>query len=143
MKSADGKYENHYRLYKPLGFDPAKKYPVILYVYGGPHSQMVNDTWLGQVRMWELYMAQHGYIVYVQDNRGTENHGAEYEKVIHKYADRPRMADQMVGTRGIEGIALRGRDRIGVHGWSYGGYMTISLIDQLPETFKVGVAGGR
>ena len=142
VKSADGKYENHYRLYKPLGFDPAKKYPVILYVYGGPHSQMVNDTWLGQVRMWELYMAQHGYIVYVQDNRGTENHGAEYEKVIHKYCGQAEMADQMVGIEALKALPYVDRDRIGVHGWSYGGYMTISLMTNYPETFKVGVAGG-
>ena len=142
VKSADGRFENHYRLYKPLGFDPAKKYPVILYVYGGPHSQMVNDTWLGQVRMWELYMAQHGYIVYVQDNRGTENHGAEYEKVIHKYCGQAEMADQMVGIEALKTLPYVDRDRIGVHGWSYGGYMTISLMTNYPETFKVGVAGG-
>lgn len=142
VKSADGRFENHYRLYKPLGFDPAKKYPVILYVYGGPHSQMVNDTWMGQVRMWELYMAQHGYIVYVQDNRGTENHGVEYEKAIHKYCGQAEMADQMVGIEALKTLPYVDRDRIGVHGWSYGGFMTISLLTNYPETFKVGVAGG-
>ena len=103
---------------------------------------MVNDTWLGQVRMWELYMAQHGYIVYVQDNRGTENHGAEYEKVIHKYCGQAEMADQMVGIEALKALPYVDRDKIGVHGWSYGGYMTISLMTNYPETFKVGVAGG-
>lgn len=73
VPSADGAFENYYRLYKPLNFDPSKKYPLLLYVYGGPHSQMVKDSWLGGVRMWEMLMAQRGYIVYVQDNRGTQN----------------------------------------------------------------------
>lgn len=142
VKSADGKYDNWFRLYKPVGFNPSKKYPVILYVYGGPHSQMVTDAWLGQVRMWEMYMAQRGYIVYVQDNRGTQNRGAEFEKAIHKYCGQAEMADQMVGIEALKALPYVDRDRIGVHGWSYGGFMTISLMTNYPETFKVGVAGG-
>lgn len=142
VQSADGKYDNHFRLYKPVGFDPSKKYPVILYVYGGPHSQMVNDSWLGNIRMWEMYMAQRGYIVYVQDNRGTQNHGAEYEKAIHRHCGQAEMADQMVGISALKSLPYVDAGRIGVHGWSYGGFMTISLITNHPETFKVGVAGG-
>ena len=142
VKSADGKYDNWYRLFKPLNFDPSKKYPVILYVYGGPHSQMVNDSWLGQVRMWEMYMAQRGYVVYVQDNRGTQNRGAEYEKSIHRQCGQNEMADQMVGIEMLKSLPWVDASRIGVHGWSYGGFMTISLMTNYPETFKVGVAGG-
>lgn len=142
VRSADGKYDNWYRLYLPVDFDPAKKYPVILYVYGGPHSQMVNDSWLGQIRLWEMYMAQRGYIVYVQDNRGTENRGAAYEKAIHKYCGQAEMADQMAGLSELMTLPYVDKDRIGVHGWSYGGFMTISLMTNYPETFKVGVAGG-
>ena len=90
VPSADGKFDNYYRLYYPKDFDPAKKYPVIVYVYGGPHSQMVQDSWLGGVRMWEMLMAQKGYIVYVQDNRGTSNRGAEFERASTASAARPR-----------------------------------------------------
>ena len=142
VKSADGQYDNWYRLCLPTNFDPARKYPVILYVYGGPHSQMVQDTWLGQVRMWEMLMAQKGYIVYVQDNRGTQNRGAEYEKAIHRHCGQNEMADQMVGINMLKSLPFVDPDRIGVHGWSYGGFMTISLMTNYPETFKVGVAGG-
>ena len=142
VKSADGQYDNWYRLFLPMNFDPARKYPVILYVYGGPHSQMVQDTWLGQVRMWEMLMAQKGYIVYVQDNRGTQNRGAEYEKAIHRHCGQNEMADQMVGINMLKSLPFVDSDRIGVHGWSYGGFMTISLMTNYPETFKVGVAGG-
>lgn len=142
VKSADGQYDNWYRLFLPTNFDPTRKYPVILYVYGGPHSQMVQDTWLGQVRMWEMLMAQKGYIVYVQDNRGTQNRGAEYEKAIHRHCGQNEMADQMVGINMLKSLPFVDSDRIGVHGWSYGGFMTISLMTNYPETFKVGVAGG-
>ena len=142
VKSADGKYDNWYRLYKPLNFDPSKKYPVIVYVYGGPHSQMVQNNWLGNVRMWEVYMAQRGYLVYVQDNRGTLNQGAEFEKAIHGQCGQAEMADQMVGIEMLKSLPYVDADRIGVHGWSYGGFMTISLMTNHPDVFKVGVAGG-
>lgn len=142
VKSADGKFDNWYRLYKPTNFDPSKKYPVIVYVYGGPHSQMVHDSWLGQIRMWEMYMAQHGYIVYVQDNRGTDCQGIEYEQAINRQCGQAEMADQMEGIKMLKSLPYVDADRIGVHGWSYGGFMTISLITNYPDVFKVGVAGG-
>ena len=142
VRSADGNYDNWYRLFLPPDFDPSVKYPVILYVYGGPHSQMVQDSWLGQVRMWEMLMAQKGYIVYVQDNRGTQNRGAEYEKAIHRQCGKCEMEDQMVGIEMLKSLPFVDADRIGVHGWSYGGFMTISLMTNYPQTFKVGVAGG-
>lgn len=142
VKSADGKYDNYYRLIKPLGFDPSKKYPVILYVYGGPHSQMVRNTYQAQLRRWEMYMAQRGYVVFVMDNRGTSNRGAEYEKAIHKQCGQCEMQDQMAGMQWLMSHPWVDRDRIGVHGWSYGGYMTISLMTNYPDIFKVGVAGG-
>ena len=142
VKSADGKYDNYYRLIKPLGFDPAKKYPAILYVYGGPHSQMVRNSYQAQLRRWEMYMAQRGYVVFVMDNRGTSNRGAEYEKAIHKQCGQCEMQDQMAGMKWLMSHPWVDRDRIGVHGWSYGGYMTISLMTNYPDVFKVGVAGG-
>ena len=142
VKSADGRFDNYYRLYKPLGFDPSKKYPVIVYIYGGPHSQMVTDKWLGNTRMWEMLMAQKGYVVYVQDNRGTENRGAAFEKAINRRCGEAEAADQMEGIKMLCQYPWVDADRIGVHGWSYGGFMTITLMTRYPETFKVGVAGG-
>ena len=142
VKSADGKYDNWYRLLLPPDFDSSKKYPVILYVYGGPHSQLVKNSWLGSISMWELLMAQRGHIVYIQDNRGTSNRGAEFEKAIHKRCGQNEMADQMVGINMLKSLPFVDSERIGVHGWSYGGFMTISLMTHYPETFKVGVAGG-
>ena len=142
VKSADGQFDNYYRLIKPKDFDPSKKYPVILYVYGGPHSQMVKNTYMAELRRWEMYMAQRGYLVYVQDNRGTQNRGAEFEKAIHKQCGQAEMADQMVGIRMLMDLPYVDADRIGVHGWSYGGFMTISLMTNYPEVFKVGVSGG-
>ena len=142
VKSADGLYDNYYRLIKPKDFDPSKKYPVIVYVYGGPHSQMVQNTYLAQLRRWEMYMAQRGYLVYVQDNRGTENRGLAFEQAIHGQCGQAEMADQIEGVKMLMDLPYVDKDRIGVHGWSYGGFMTISLITNYPDIFKVAVAGG-
>jgi len=142
VKSADGLYDNWYRLIKPKDFDPSKKYPVIVYVYGGPHSQMVQNSYMGLLRRWEMYMAQRGYLVYVQDNRGTQNRGLAFEQAIHGQCGQAEMADQMEGVKMLMDLPYVDKDRIGVHGWSYGGFMTISLITNYPDVFKVGVAGG-
>ena len=142
VKSADGAFDNYFRLFLPAGFDPAQKYPLIVYVYGGPHSQMVQDTWLGNIRPLEMYWAQHGYVVYVQDNRGTSNRGTAFEKAINRQCGQVEMQDQMAGVRELLKAPWVDASRVGVHGWSYGGFMTISLITNYPEVFKVGVAGG-
>ena len=142
VRSADGQYDNYYRLIKPKDFDPSKKYPVIVYVYGGPHSQMVQNTYLAQLRRWEMYMAQRGYLVYVQDNRGTENRGIAFEQAIHGQCGQAEMADQIEGVKMLMDLPYVDKERIGVHGWSYGGFMTISLITNYPDIFKVAVAGG-
>ena len=142
VKSADGLYDNHYRLIKPHDFDPAKKYPVILYVYGGPHTQLVQNTFQGQLRRWEMYMAQHGYVVFVMDNRGTPNRGLAYEQATHRQLGVCEMADQVAGLEWLLSHPWADRERVGVHGWSFGGFMTISLITHYPDLFKVGVAGG-
>ncbi len=142
VKSADGKYNNYYRLIKPLDFDENKKYPVILYVYGGPHSQLVRNSFQAQLRRWEMYMAQRGYVVFVMDNRGTLYQGAEYEKSIHRQCGKCEMEDQMIGLQWLLSHKWADKERVGVHGWSYGGFMTISLMTHYPDVFKVGVAGG-
>jgi len=142
VRSADGKYDNYYRLIKPKDFDPSKKYPVIVYVYGGPHSQMVRNTFMAQLRRWEMYMAQRGYIVYAQDNRGTQNRGLDFEQAIYRQCGQAEMEDQMEGVKMLMSLPYVDKDRIGVHGWSYGGFMTISLMTNYPDIFKVAVAGG-
>ena len=142
VPSADGQFQNYYRLIYPKNFNPTRKYPVVIYVYGGPHSQLVQDTWLGQIRMWEMLMAQRGYLVYIQDNRGTENRGAAFEKAINRRCGQAEMEDQMVGVNWLRSLPYVDKDRVGVHGWSYGGFMTISLMTTYPDVFKVGVAGG-
>ena len=142
VPSADPAYLNYYRLVRPANFDPSGKYPLIVYVYGGPHSQMVRDTWLAGIRYWELLMAQKGYVVYIQDNRGTDNRGADFEKAINRQCGVAETADQM---NGIKQLILEGwvdTERIGVCGWSYGGFMTITMATRHPDVFKVAAAGG-
>ena len=142
VPSADRAFDNYFRLYLPVGFDPGRKYPMIVYVYGGPHSQMVQDSWLAGIRPLEMYWAQQGYVVYVQDNRGTSNRGAAFEKAINRQCGQVEMQDQMAGIRTLLKEPWVDTSRVGVHGWSYGGFMTISLMTNYPEVFKVGVAGG-
>lgn len=143
VKSADGRFDNYYRLVKPLDFDPSKKYPLVVYVYGGPHSQMVTNRWMGAVRDIDIALAERGFIVYVQDNRGTQNRGLEYEQAINRQCGQIEMEDQMVGLRSLlDRSPWIDRERIGVSGWSYGGFMTISLITTYPDVFKVAACGG-
>ena len=142
LRSADGRYDNYYRLVKPHDFDPTKKYPVILYVYGGPHSQMVQNTFQAQLRRWEMYMAQRGWVVFVMDNRGTSNRGLAYEQATHRRLGQCEMEDQVKGLEWVLSHPWADRSRVGVHGWSFGGFMTISLMTHYPDLFKVGVAGG-
>ncbi len=142
IKAADKKTDLYGRLIKPVDFNPSKKYPVIVYVYGGPHLQQVRNAWLADTRMWQLYMAQKGYVMFTLDNRGTDNRGFEFESIIHRQLGQLEMKDQMQGIKYLKKLSYTDNDRIGIHGWSYGGFMTISLMTNYPETFKVGVAGG-
>ena len=142
LKAADGTTDLYYRLLKPTNFDASQKYPVVIYVYGGPHSQMVDNSWLGAARGWEIYMAQKGYVVFCMDNRGTNNRGLEFENVIHCRLGINETADQMRGVDFLQSLPYVDKDRMGVHGWSYGGFMAANMMLRHPETFKVGVAGG-
>lgn len=142
LKSADGNHSLTGRLILPPDFDANKKYPVICYVYGGPHSQLVDASWLAGASTWKLYFAQQGYIVFTMDNRGTDGHGLEFKQAIHRRLNECEMADQMQGIEYLKSQPFVDENRIGVHGWSYGGFMTVSMMLNHPETFKVGVAGG-
>lgn len=142
IKAADGTTDLYYRMVKPLGFDPTKKYPTVVYVYGGPHAHNVDASWHWGSRSWETYMAQKGYLLFILDNRGSENRGKDFEQATFRQLGQVEMQDQMEGVKYLQSLSYVDTTRIGVHGWSFGGFMTITLMTHHPEVFKVGVAGG-
>ena len=142
VKAADGTTDLYWRMVKPADFDESKKYPTVVYVYGGPHAHNVDARWNYSSRSWETYMAQKGYILFILDNRGSENRGKEFEQATFRQLGQQEMRDQMCGVEYLKSLPYVDADRIGVHGWSYGGFMTISLMTNYPDVFKVGVAGG-
>lgn len=142
LTAADGQTPLYYRLVKPADFDPTKKYPTIVYVYGGPHAVNVKEAWNYMSRPWETYMANRGYILFVLDNRGSGDRGFEFESCTHRKLGEIEVADQMQGIAFLQQQPWVDQNRIGVHGWSFGGFMTTNLMLTHPEVFKVGVAGG-
>ena len=142
IKADDGTTDLYCRMIKPADFDPEKKYPVIVYVYGGPHAQMISDSWLGGARLWQFAMSGKGYVMFTVDNRGSSNRGLDFENAIFRNLGALETADQMKGVEYLKSLDFVDTSRIGVHGWSYGGFMTISLMERYPDVFKVGVAGG-
>ena len=142
IKAADGTTDLYWRMVKPVDFDASKKYPTVVYVYGGPHAHNVEASWHWYSRSWETYMAQKGYIVFILDNRGSENRGLEFEQATWHKLGKVEMLDQMKGVDYLKSLPYVDANRLGVHGWSYGGFMTISLMTNYPDVFKVGVAGG-
>ena len=142
IKAADGVTDLYWRMVKPHDFDITKKYPTVVYVYGGPHAHNVDASWHWASRSWETYMAQKGYIVFILDNRGSENRGLDFEQATFHQLGQIEMQDQMKGVEYLRTLPYIDMKRLGVHGWSFGGFMTISLITNYPDVFKVGVAGG-
>ena len=142
VKAADGVTDLFYRMVKPADFDPSKKYPTVVYVYGGPHAHNVDARWHYSSRSWETYMAQKGYILFILDNRGSQNRGRDFEQATFRQLGQVETEDQMQGVAYLKSLPYVDQDRIGVHGWSFGGYMTITMMTHHPEVFKVGVAGG-
>ena len=142
IKAADGITDLFYRIVKPADFDATKSYPTVVYVYGGPHAHNIDASWHWASRSWETYMAQKGYIVFILDNRGAENRGRDFEQATFHQLGQIEMKDQMKGVDFLRTLPYVDINRLGVHGWSYGGYMTISLMTNYPDVFKVGVAGG-
>ena len=142
IKAADGTTDLYTRLIKPSNFDPTKKYPVLVYVYGGPHAQMITNSYLDGANLWMYWMAEQGYLVFTVDNRGSDNRGFAFESVIHAQLGNNEIDDQMKGVEYLKSLPYVDGNRLAVHGWSYGGFMTTSLITRKPDTFKVGVAGG-
>ncbi|KAA9332451.1 S9 family peptidase [Hymenobacter busanensis] len=143
IKAADGQTDLYCRMITPVGFDPAKKYPAVVYVYGGPHVQLVTDSWLGGGNLWMQLMAEKGYVVFTVDSRGSGNRGLPFEQATFRQLGTQEMADQLKGVEYLKSLPYVDAQRIGVHGWSFGGFMTTTLLTRAPEgTFKVGVAGG-
>ena len=141
LKADDGS-DLYCRMIKPADFDESKKYPAFIYVYGGPHAQLISETWLGGANLFLDYMAQLGFVVFTLDNRGSANRGFEFESVIHRNLGTIEVADQMKGVEYLKSLPFVDSQRIGVDGWSYGGFMAISLKLKNPGVFKVATAGG-
>ncbi|MDT8393354.1 MAG: DPP IV N-terminal domain-containing protein [Bacteroidales bacterium] len=141
IEAGDGT-ELYCSMITPPGFDPAKKYPVLIYVYGGPHAQLVTNSWMGGASLFLYYMAQEGYIVFTLDNRGSAHRGRDFEQAIHRRMGTIEVEDQARGVEYLKSLPYVDADRIGVNGWSYGGFMTISLMLKQAGDFKVGVCGG-
>ena len=142
IKAADGTTDLYTRLIKPSNFDATKKYPVMVYVYGGPHAQLVTNSYLDGANLWMYWMAEQGYLVFTVDNRGSDNRGFAFESIIHGKLGVNEMDDQLKGVDYLKSLPYVDGNRLAVHGWSFGGFMTSSLMLRKPDTFKVGVAGG-
>jgi dipeptidyl-peptidase 4 len=138
----DGKTPLYYRLIKPVGFDPAKKYPVVIYLYGGPHVQLVTNKWPVPIVLWQQYLAEHGFVCFTIDNRGSDNRGRDFENIIHRRIGEVEMQDQMTGINYLKNLGFVDSSRIGLHGWSFGGFLTTSLMLNYPGIYKAAVAGG-
>ncbi len=118
-----------------------EKLPVLLYVYGGPHLQQVTDSWLGSASLWLHALANHGYVVCRLDNRGTPHRGIAFEQAIHRRMGTIEVKDQLRAVEWLTQQPFADATRIGVHGWSYGGYMTLRLLGLMPGTFRCGISG--
>jgi dipeptidyl-peptidase-4 len=129
------------RIIKPANFDPAKKYPVIIYVYGGPHAQMIKNSWCMAASPLLLYWAQEGFLVFTVDNRGSANRGLSFEQETYRRLGTPELEDQLTGVQYLKQLPYVDADRIGVHGWSFGGFMTTTMLCKAADVFKVGIAG--
>ncbi|MBQ8806980.1 MAG: DPP IV N-terminal domain-containing protein [Bacteroidaceae bacterium] len=142
IKAADGVTDLYYRLVLPTDFDPTKKYPAIVYVYGGPHAHNIDASRHWGVRGWDIWMAQKGYVMFCLDNRGSEHRGLAFEQATFRNLGVEEMKDQLKGVDYLKSLPYVDGNRLGVHGWSFGGFMTTSLMTTYPDVFKVGVAGG-
>ncbi|MCT1524107.1 S9 family peptidase [Sphingobacterium hotanense] len=142
FRSPDGQTPLNARITYPLNFDQNKKYPVMVYLYGGSHAQLVTDRWLGGLGYFDMYMAQNGYIVFTLDNRGSDARGRDFTRVTHRNLGEAEMADQLVGINYLKSLPYVDTENMGIFGWSYGGFMTSSLMTKHNDIFKAAVAGG-
>ena len=141
LKAEDGT-DLHARLIKPSDFDPDKKYPVLVYVYGGPHVQLVENRWLGGASLWMHHLCEQDFLLFSLDGRGSSDRGLAFEQAVHRQLGRQELADQMMGVEYLKSLPYVDEDRMAVHGWSFGGFMTLNMMLRKPGTFQTGVAGG-
>ena len=142
LKGKDGT-DLYSRIIKPANFDPSKKYPVLIYVYGGPHAQMNTNSWMGGASLWmPAFASLENYIIFTLDNRGSANRGFAFESVIHRNLGDFEIEDQLTGVEYLKSLNYVDANRIAVNGWSYGGFMTTSLMLRNPGMFTTAVAGG-
>ena len=142
LKGVDGT-DLYAKITKPANFDASKKYPVLVYVYGGPHAQLVTNSWLGGSSLWmPAFATAENYIVFTLDNRGSANRGFAFESVIHRNLGNAEIEDQLTGIDYLKSLDFVDSSRIAVNGWSYGGFMTTSLMLRNPGVFTTAVAGG-
>jgi dipeptidyl-peptidase-4 len=142
LTAADGRTELHYSVIIPAGFDPKQKYPVVAYVYGGPAAQTVTDAWPGRSdAFFNQYLAQNGYVVFSLDNRGTPRRGAAFGGALYRKQGTVEVDDQRRGVAWLRAQPWVDGARIGVHGWSNGGYMTLMLLGKAPQDYTCGIAG--
>jgi len=139
FKTTDGTELNGYFI-KPFNFDPKKKYPVLVYGYGGPGSQMVVDRWGGYRTYWHQYMTEQGYIIFVADNRGTGGRGKAFKNLAYGDLSKWSVHDQIEGAKYLAKLPYVDKNRIGFWGWSGGGYLTIAMLTRGADYFKTGVA---
>ena len=141
IKNKDG-LDLNCRMVKPFDFDNKKKYPVLVYVYNGPNVQLIQNRYLAGASLWMHYFANKGYLVFTVDGRGSANKGFEFENAIFRNCGEPEMEDQISGVNYLKTLAYVDTAKFAVHGWSYGGFMTTSLMLKTPGVFDVGVSGG-
>jgi dipeptidyl-peptidase-4 len=141
VKTHDGVQLNAVMI-KPPDFDATRKYPVLVYTYGGPHAQVVLNAWGGNTALWHQSMAQKGYIIFSLDNRGSAGRGHVFEEPVHYRLGAQELSDQRDGVAYLKSLPFVDAGRIGIWGWSYGGHMTLHAMFEAPEDFKAGFAGG-
>jgi dipeptidyl-peptidase-4 len=141
LKSSDG-FDLYCRMILPPDFDSTKKYKALVYVYGGPGVQLITNEWLGGAGLWLNYMAEHGYVVFTLDNRGSANRGLAFEQTTFRHLGTIEIDDQTLGANYLKSLPYVDSSKVGVFGWSFGGFMTTSLMTRMPGLFKVAVAGG-
>ncbi|HTM49238.1 MAG TPA: S9 family peptidase [Bryobacteraceae bacterium] len=127
------------RLIKPAGFAPGRKYPAVVMIYGGPHAQTVRDIWAGA--SWDQALAARGFVIWQVDNRGSSGRGHKWESAIFRNLGRKELEDQKEGLRYLESLGFVDSSRIGIYGWSYGGFMTLYALCNAPDLFRAGIAG--
>jgi dipeptidyl-peptidase-4 len=139
--SADDGTKLHAMMIQPADFDASRKYPVLVYVYGGPGVQLVRNAWESDKFLWDEMMAQKGYIIFTVDNRGAHGRGHAFETPIYHHLGKVELADQLAGVRYLKALPYVDGSRIGIWGWSYGGFMTLNAMFNAGDVFKAGFAG--